>query len=240
MLSNKTPGVGQTDKWMLPPLTAHSVIIFLIIAIHSVFQASDLVRANEDVQAIEHILKLAREAERKQNFDHAIALYQKIMKESPDVKFEGEIQSGKYSDLARDRISVLSCRKNRGPDFSTKTPQEFTELLKKALAASSHDLIIKYASCDFIVGPIDSDNTWSLVPDKAVPIILQHVHSFDFPSSRSEQMVEGRWVLEFSDINLKDRHRFQIKKKGDKWAWTYFGTSSSSILDALFAPKKSS
>ena len=193
-------------------------------------------------RGVERILSQAKEAERKQNFDQAIALYQKVITEYPEMKFDNEIRSGKFADVAKDRIKVLTCRKKKGPDFSTESPSQFADLLKTALTQKNQENLARYASCDFEVGPYASDNMWTLLPGKAIPVILQYVDSFDLASMHVEQYKTGKPAasIEFSDSHHKDIHSFYISKQGRAWVWTFYGTSNSLILDKLFIAKKES
>lgn len=192
----------------------------------------------EEGSVAKRLWQQAEEFERKTAYDKAIATYTRIIKEHPEDTYEDDFASGKYSDMARDRIKALKCLKTRGQQFSTKTPQELASLVERALQNENEKELMKYASCDFDVGALESDNIWPLLPEEAIPVILKSQQGINFTSSLSKKIKEGLWVVEFSSASNKDRYAFFFRKKENKWVWTSFATSSDLLLDALYLPKR--
>lgn len=193
--------------------------------------------ALEPENRIRQIMRKAEILEQQHKFDQAIVLYESMIREYPEEKFDNEISSGRYGDMAQDHIRSLKCQKSKSY-FTAQDPQRLGGVVKEAIAKRSKEDLIKFAACGFTVGAIDSDNTWLLLPQEVVPVILQAAEGFDFSSGRITQLLEDRWNLEFSGRDKKDRFIFQfVRKKPKSWIWDYFATSSDALLDILFAAK---
>lgn len=192
----------------------------------------------EEGPAVKRLFLRATDLEEKRRYAEAKTLYERIIREYPEDIKEDEISSTKYSALALDRLNVMACGSKRSADFSTKEPQVLAHHIRDALLKKDTIALANLASCEFLVGVKDSDNLWSLAPHEAGTIILAASQRFDFRSSSSAKLSEQYWRLEFSDSERKESYVFGLKKIRNAWVWDSFTTSSSTLLDLLYAPKK--
>ncbi|MFQ5656095.1 MAG: hypothetical protein ACE5G5_00970 [Candidatus Methylomirabilales bacterium] len=187
----------------------------------------------EEWPYVERLLRRAKQYEDEKEYDMAISLYKRIATEYPNDMHEDGIQSVKYSDLSRDRIHVLTCRERRGLDASTDTPKEIASLVKAAWVESDKEKLTTLASCDFKVGPVESDNIFSIMPERVVTVLFQELRNRDLQIGNPKEVFESLWMLAVYNTSNTERHEFLFQRIGDKWIWTAFATSSNSILRAL-------
>jgi len=192
----------------------------------------------EEGPAVKNIFIRATDLEEKGSYSEAKAMYERIIREYPEDIKEDEISSEKYSTLALDRLKVMACRSKRPTEFSAKEPQSLADRIREVLQKKDPGTLIDLASCDFEVGAYASDNIWALTPKEAGPIILAASQRFDYRSSKSTKLTDQFWSLEFSDPEHKESYAFGLRRIKNTWVWGSFTTSNSSLLDALYAPKK--
>jgi hypothetical protein len=87
------------------------------------------------------------------------------------------------------------------------------------------------------VGPLESDNIFSITPEVFVAALLKDLRDLDFASSDSHVMGEGYWILEVPNAKHSERHGFIFKKMAEGWKWISFATSGGSLFEFLYEQK---
>ena len=163
--------------------------------------------------------------------DEAIETYKKVLREYPaEIYDDGMSTSGRlYSDDAREHLDVLFCRKQRGSDFSSDSPEKLVKAIRDAFLSQKTDLLVSYASCAFKVGlAAPSDYVWSQPPSQVMPVIIKLGPVLNWDAARFDN---------FGELVIKtpkgEAHVFIFEEAKGRWKWVGYFTSDDKILDRL-------
>ncbi len=163
--------------------------------------------------------------------DEAIETYKKVIRESPKETYDDGIgMSGRlYSDDAREHLDVLFCRKQRGSDFSSDSPEKLVKTIRDAFLSQKADLLVSYASCAFKVGlAAPSDYVWSQSPSRVMPVIIKLGPALNWDLARFDNF--GELVIK---TPKDEAHVFIFEEANGRWRWVGYFTSDEEILDRL-------
>lgn len=216
-------------SWLIFGVVA--IIILFSVEAYAGTQQKDSSESvhNKNNQAKE-LMHEAAALEKTGALDQAIAIYEKLIREFPNVTYEDEIGEGKYSEDARIRVNVLRCFKARGLDFSTESRDELVTLLKEAFQNKNSDKLARYASCDFKVGKPETDAVWQLLPDQVVPGFVGLSEALDWSSAS----FDASGYLNLKTKTSPEEHIFALEQSPNGWRWVGYFTTDKKILDHLW------
>jgi len=188
---------------------------------------------------IEELLKKAKKLEEKGKIGQAESIYQKIIRDYSNASYEDNIESGFYADIARGRLIITGCLKKKGIDYSEDCPLKLSEKIFSAIKKKEKNALLRLASCDFTIGYLETDNVWSIPPEKVISIMMEEADQINWKFDKIDASLTGEyWDLVLFDVNRKWEYLFSIIKQKGKWKWVGFSTTKKEILDRLRTERK--
>lgn len=123
-----------------------------------------------------------------------------------------------------------NCVKGAGAQAGLKTRAQIQETVVEGLKSGAGEALLKYASCDFLVGPPESDAAGYVAPAKALPSLVQLSKDIEWAKQGKDYGEQYNLPAEKSLVVHELIFR-RDPKLG--WHWSGFATADKELLGAL-------
>lgn len=137
----------------------------------------------------------------------------------------------KKSETIVGHLQTKTCEKGMGPQFKTERVEEIKNLVMTAIKNRDEKGLLSLASCDFLIGPPDSDSGGFNRPQNVIPLFLAVVKDLNW----KENVYQDKYIYLVSSDGAEHEHNLIFKPDNDgKWSFDGYSTTDESILSQMY------